>query len=80
MALALAASHWNPPDRNVLEFYERVAPLALQPNRPIRFLVGYVDDKPVATSGLTVGGDTAGIYNVATLVAYRRRGYGSTMK
>ena len=45
----------------------------------IGLYVGYVDDRPVATSmGYTSGG-TIGVYNVATLKDARRRGYGAAV-
>ena len=47
--------------------------------RASRLHVGYVDDRPVATSmGYTSGG-TIGVYNVATLDDARRRGYGAAL-
>jgi ribosomal protein S18 acetylase RimI-like enzyme len=41
--------------------------------------VGYVDDRPIASSALFVTGRTAGIYNVATLADVRGRGIGEAM-
>lgn len=46
---------------------------------PLRLFVGYVGERPVATSELTVSDEAVGIYGVATLMAYRRRGYGSAL-
>ena len=44
-----------------------------------RGYVGYADGGPVAASQLFVTDAIAGIYYVATLEAYRRRGYGEEM-
>jgi ribosomal protein S18 acetylase RimI-like enzyme len=41
--------------------------------------VGYLDNKPVASSALFVTGRTAGVYNVATLPDVRGRGIGEAM-
>jgi len=41
--------------------------------------VGYVGDRPVATSMRFTSGDIAGIYVVATLPEFRRRGYASAL-
>lgn len=73
------AANWSPPDENVLAFYERVSDAALRDDCPLRFYVGYDGDEPVASSELTLTGPTAGIYNVSTLQAYRRRGFGTAM-
>lgn len=45
----------------------------------VELYVGYLDDKPVASSALFVTGRTAGIYNVATLPEARGRGIGEAM-
>ena len=76
---AIAAANWNPPDANVIDYYERVAGAALQGDCPQRFYSGYENDTPVATAELTISGRTAGLYNVATLRPFRRRGYGTAM-
>lgn len=41
--------------------------------------VGYVDGEPVSTTALVMGGGAVGVYNVATLPQYQRRGYGETV-
>lgn len=42
-------------------------------------LLGTVDGEPVATSGVYVTGETAGVYNVATLESMRGRGLGAAL-
>jgi ribosomal protein S18 acetylase RimI-like enzyme len=76
---ALSAANWSPPDPYVLRFYELAGELLLTPDAPHWFYVGYVDHVAVATSELTVSGDTVGLYNISTLPAYRRRGIGTAM-
>jgi ribosomal protein S18 acetylase RimI-like enzyme len=41
--------------------------------------VGYIDGEPVSTAAIVRSMDTAGIYNVATLPAHQRRGYGEAV-
>jgi ribosomal protein S18 acetylase RimI-like enzyme len=41
--------------------------------------VGYVDDEPVATTSLVAGAGAIGVYNVATLPASRRQGFGEAV-
>lgn len=41
--------------------------------------VAYADGEPVATAATVVAGGAIGIYNVATLPAHRRRGYGEAV-
>ena len=45
----------------------------------VSFYTGFVDREPVATSALFMSNRVAGVYNVATLDAYRRRGFGQAM-
>jgi ribosomal protein S18 acetylase RimI-like enzyme len=45
---------------------------------PMRY-VGLLDDRPVATSRLSLAGGTAGIYAVETLAQFRGRGIGRAM-
>jgi ribosomal protein S18 acetylase RimI-like enzyme len=46
-----------------------------------RFLgyVGYVEGQPVSTTAIVIGGGVTGVYNVATLPAHQRRGYGEAV-
>ena len=41
--------------------------------------VGYVNGEPVATAAVVLGGEVAGVYNVATLPGRQRRGYGEAV-
>lgn len=41
--------------------------------------VGFVDEEPVSTTAIIVGGSALGVYNVATLPGYQRRGYGEAV-
>lgn len=41
--------------------------------------VGYVDGVPVSTAATVACGQTIGVYNVATLPEYQRRGYGEAV-
>ncbi len=73
------AANWDPPDPNVLHFYDLAAPALLVPETPLWLYVGYFDGRAVASAELTVGGGVAGLYGVATRAAYRRRGIGGAM-
>jgi ribosomal protein S18 acetylase RimI-like enzyme len=41
--------------------------------------VGYVNGEPVSTTATVIGGGVVGVYNVATVPAYQRRGYGEAV-
>lgn len=47
---------------------------SLLPLEPVRFYLGYWDDKPVATSMGFMHDQIMGVYNITTLEAYRGRG------
>jgi ribosomal protein S18 acetylase RimI-like enzyme len=60
-------------------FYALAAAALLAPESPQWLYVGYLGGRPVATAELTVGGGVAGLYNISTLEAYRRRGIGTAL-
>ncbi|HVN07178.1 MAG TPA: GNAT family N-acetyltransferase [Bryobacteraceae bacterium] len=41
--------------------------------------VGYADGEPVSTAATVIGGGVVGVYNVATMPAYRHAGYGEAV-
>jgi ribosomal protein S18 acetylase RimI-like enzyme len=41
--------------------------------------VGYADGEPVSTAAIVEGGGALGVYNVATVPGYQRRGYGEAV-
>jgi ribosomal protein S18 acetylase RimI-like enzyme len=41
--------------------------------------VAYVDEEPVSTAAVVMGGGAMGVYNVATVPGHRRRGYGEAV-
>ncbi len=66
----------DPPDPGVGAFFRMALPELLKDDSPMRLFVGYVDDRPVATSELYTGGEVAGVHMVATHPEFRRRGFG----
>ncbi len=75
----IIATCWNPPDPNAIKFYQQAAAIALRPESPFRFYVGYLENQPVATGELCLSGGVAGIYGLVTLEKYRKMGIGSAM-
>jgi len=41
--------------------------------------VGYLDQEPVSTAAVVLGGGALGVYNVATIPGHQRRGYGEAV-
>jgi ribosomal protein S18 acetylase RimI-like enzyme len=61
------------------EFYLTGKKYILDPKSLLKFFVGYLKDRPVATSGLFLDGDAAGVWSVATVPEFRLRGIGTDM-
>jgi ribosomal protein S18 acetylase RimI-like enzyme len=67
----------NEPERHAMN--SLAAAVGYAPDAPWVRWVAFLDDRPVASSGLMVGGGVAGVYNVATAPDARRRGIGAAL-
>lgn len=64
------------PQRARVQYSAFVSSFDLDSQAPQKLFLAYFDEKPVATSLLFVHNNTAGIYYVSTLPAYRNKGLG----
>lgn len=75
IAFAIAAEAFEMTDEHI----EHMAPARMIRDPNWRVFLGSVDGEPAATSALLVTGDVAGVYWVATLAKFRRRGFGEAI-
>ena len=74
------AANWNPPDENVIHFYEQTKLHYLNEENRIILLIYHYEGKPVSTVEMfPTDNETIGLYGFATLEAYRGKGIGSAL-
>lgn len=76
---AINAANWDPPDEDVMRFYEAATPVLLEPETPIALHVACFRSVAVATVEVTTAAGVAGIYNVSTLAHWRNRGFATSL-
>jgi len=76
---SIIADTWDPPDTEILRFYEAVVPSVLAPGGPFRGWLAELDGKAVAATEVFHTPGAAGVYSVSTLRAYRGRGVATAL-
>jgi len=72
-------ANFEPPDPAVMSYYRAVSRLQGQGPGPLRLFLGSMDGRAVCTSSLFLSGQTAHLFDVCTLAAFRGRGLASAI-
>lgn len=77
LRVLVVGSSFPPEIERVL--FDLLKRLGFHPNPTVRFFLGTLNDQPVSTSMLFLGGGIAGIYCVTTVPEARQRGIGTAL-